>query len=84
MSKTSKVAIVILNWNGEKLFPDFLPSVVENSKGENIEIIVADNGSTDQSISYLQKNSPSIKIIDLKENYGFAEGYNQALKQALF
>ncbi len=81
MSKTSKVAIVILNWNGEKLFPDFLPSVVENSKGENIEIIVADNGSTDQSISYLQENFPSIKIIDLKENYGFAEGYNQTLKQ---
>ena len=81
MSKTSKVAIVILNWNGEKLFPDFMPSVVENSKGENIEIIVADNGSTDQSIPYLQQNFPSIKIIDLKENYGFAEGYNQALKQ---
>lgn len=81
MSKTSKVAIVILNWNGEKLFPDFLPSVVENSEGENIEIIVADNGSTDQSILYLQQNFPSIKIINLKENYGFAEGYNQALKQ---
>ena len=81
MNKTSKVAIVILNWNGEKLFPDFLPSVVENSKGENIEIIVADNGSTDQSILHLQQNFPSIKIIDLKENYGFAEGYNQALKQ---
>jgi GT2 family glycosyltransferase len=81
MSKTSKVAIVILNWNGEKLFPNFLPSVVENSKEENVEIIVADNGSTDQSISYLQKKFPSIKIIDLKENYGFAEGYNQALKQ---
>ena len=81
MSNTSKVAIVILNWNGEKLFPDFLPSVIENSTGKNIEIIVADNGSTDQSISCLQKSFPSIKIIDLKENYGFAEGYNQALKQ---
>lgn len=81
MSTTSKIAIVILNWNGEKLFPDFLPSVVENSKGENIEIIVADNGSTDQSILHLQQNFPSIKIIDLKENFGFAEGYNQALKQ---
>ncbi len=81
MTKTSKIAIVILNWNGEKLFPQFLPSVVENSTGKNIEIIVADNGSTDQSISYLQQNFTSIKIINLKENYGFAEGYNQALKQ---
>lgn len=81
MSKTSKIAIVILNWNGKKLFDRFLPSVIENSKGENIKIIVADNGSTDQSISYLIQNFPSIQIIDLKENYGFAEGYNRALKQ---
>lgn len=81
MTFTSKIAIVILNWNGEKLFKKFLPSVIEHSKGDNIEIIVADNGSTDHSISFLEKNFPSIKIIDLKENYGFAEGYNQALKQ---
>ncbi|NQU53102.1 MAG: glycosyltransferase family 2 protein [Bacteroidetes bacterium] len=81
MTLTSKTAIVILNWNGEKLFSKFLPSVIENSQRENIEIIVADNGSTDQSISFLKENFPSIKIIDLKENYGFAEGYNQALKQ---
>ncbi len=81
MSNTSRIAIVILNWNGKKLLSKFLPSVIENSKGENIEIIIADNGSTDQSISYLQQNFPSVKIIDLKENYGFAEGYNQALKQ---
>jgi len=81
MSQHPKTAIVILNWNGEQLFSKFLPSVIENSQGNNIEIIVADNGSTDQSILYLQHNFPSIKIIDLKKNYGFAEGYNQALKQ---
>jgi len=81
MIGNKKIAIVILNWNGEKLFDEFLPSVIENSKGENIEIIVADNGSSDLSISYLKQNFPSIKIIDLKNNYGFAEGYNQALKQ---
>lgn len=81
MTKTLKIAIVILNWNGKKLFKKFLPSVIENSKEKNIEIIVADNGSTDQSISYLQQNFPLIKIIDLKKNYGFAEGYNRALKQ---
>ncbi len=81
MSNLTEIAIVILNWNGKKLFPNFLPSVIENSKSKNIEIIVADNGSTDDSISYLEQNFPSIKIIDLKENFGFAEGYNQALKQ---
>jgi GT2 family glycosyltransferase len=81
MSTTTEIAIVILNWNGEKLFSKFLPSVIENSKGDNIDIIVADNGSTDGSIIYLQQNFPAIKIIDLKENFGFAEGYNRALKQ---
>lgn len=81
MIGNKKIAIVILNWNGEKLFERFLPSVIENSKGANVEIIVADNGSSDQSISYLKQNFPSIKVIDLKENFGFAEGYNQALKQ---
>ncbi len=81
MGTTTEVAIVILNWNGKNLFNKFLPSVIENSKGDNIEIIVADNGSTDGSIEFLQQNFPGIKIIDLKENFGFAEGYNQALKQ---
>ncbi len=76
-----KIAIVILNWNGEKLFPEFLPSIIDHSQGENIEIIVADNGSTDNSIKYLQTNFPEITVIDLKKNYGFAFGYNVALKQ---
>jgi len=80
MIKTPKIAIVILNWNGEKLFNQFLPSVIENSSGDNIEIIVADNGSSDQSIAFLEKNFPSIGILNLGENYGFAEGYNRALK----
>lgn len=77
----SKIAIVILNWNGVKLFPDFLPSIIEHSKDENIEIIVADNGSSDNSLLFLEKNFPSVTIMDLKNNYGFAEGYNVALEQ---
>lgn len=81
MSTRKEIAIVILNWNGKKLFNKFLPSVIENSKGDNIDIIVADNGSTDGSILFLEQNFPAIKIIDLKENFGFAEGYNRALKQ---
>jgi len=81
MSKDKKIAIVILNWNGVKLFPDYLPSVIKNSKGENIEIIVADNGSTDNSIEYLKANFPEVALLALKENYGFAKGYNVALNQ---
>lgn len=57
----------------------FLPSVVQFSRYENTEVIVADNGSTDDSISVLQNEFPEVKIIDLKQNYGFARGYNEAL-----
>jgi len=81
MAATPKIAIVILNWNGEKLFPKFLPSVIQYSKDENTEIIVADNKSTDDSVNYLKKNFPEVKLIELKENYGFAKGYNEALKR---
>ena len=75
-----KVAIVILNWNGRKLMEEFLPSVVSNSP-EWAEVIVADNGSTDDSIEMLKAKFPTVGIIFLDQNYGFAEGYNQALKR---
>ncbi len=77
----SKVAIVILNWNGEKLLPQFLPSVIEHSNIEGAEVIVADNASTDDSIKIMKKQFPQVRLIEMNENYGFAEGYNQALKQ---
>lgn len=76
-----KIAIVILNWNGAKLLQQFLPSVIEFSKGDSTEIIVADNGSDDQSLSLLRNKFPEVKIIDLQQNFGFASGYNEALKQ---
>ena len=75
-----KTAIVILNWNGRPMLERFLPSVVENTGGE-AEIIVADNGSTDDSISYLSESYPHVRTIILDQNYGFAEGYNKALEQ---
>jgi GT2 family glycosyltransferase len=75
-----KIAIVILNWNGKKLFDTFLPSVIRNSKGPDIKLIIADNGSTDGSVDLLKKNYPEVTLIELHENYGFAEGYNRALK----
>ena len=81
MIKNKKVAVVLLNWNGKELLAKFLPSVIENSREENVEIILADNGSTDDSIAFMQSNFPEVKVLDLKENYGFAKGYNVALKQ---
>lgn len=81
MTKIPKTAIVILNWNGQQMFDTFLPSVIQHSNSQTAEIFVADNGSTDKSVEYLLKNFPSVKIIQLERNYGFAEGYNQALKQ---
>lgn len=75
------IAIVILNWNGEKLLSRFLPSVISNSRQENMAIIVADNGSTDQSIQLLHDHFPEVAILDLHTNHGFAKGYNEALSQ---
>lgn len=76
-----KVAIVILNWNGEKLLPQFLPSVLSHSKIEGAEVIVADNASTDNSLAVMADEFPQVRCISLKKNYGFAEGYNRALQE---
>ena len=74
-----KVAVVILNWNGKSFLEQFLPSVTKHSKDSRI--IVADNNSTDDSISFLTENYSEIEVIRLDKNYGFAGGYNKALKQ---
>lgn len=74
-----KVSIVILNWNGSKLLRQFLPSVLAHSPASWAEVIVADNGSSDDSIELLKSSFPEVGIIALDRNYGFAEGYNKAL-----
>lgn len=74
-----KVAIVILNWNGRRLLEKFLPSMMKYSK-EDAVIYVADNNSTDDSLSFLEKNYPEVKIIRNKINGGYAKGYNDALQ----
>ena len=74
------VAIVILNWNGKKYLEQFLPSLIEHT-GSDAVIIVADNASTDDSLSFLKTNLPSIRVIQNETNGGFARGYNLALKQ---
>lgn len=80
MKKKPSVALVILNWNGRQLLERFLPSVVK-SVYENLEIVVIDNGSTDDSVALIQKEFPTIKIIANTTNKGFAAGYNDGLKQ---
>jgi len=76
-----KTAIVILNWNGKKYLEKFLPSVIKFSQGEDIAIVVADNGSTDNSVSFVQKSFPDVQLILFDKNYGFTGGYNKALEQ---
>lgn len=75
-----QVAIVILNWNGQELLSRFLPSVISCSREEGVKIVVADNGSNDGSVSLLQ-TFPEITLLELPENYGFAKGYNEALRR---
>ena len=83
-----KVAIVILNWNGEKFLKKYLPALVANTPHSfgnegsgSVSIVVADNCSSDNSISWLQENHPQIRTIVLDKNYGFTGGYNRALAQ---
>jgi len=73
-----KIAVIILNWNPQKLLEQFLPSVIQYSK--EATVYVADNASTDNSISFVKENFPSVKIIKNTENFGFAKGYNDALQ----
>ena len=73
-----KIAVVILNWNGVKLLEQFLPSVVQYSS--EATVYVADNASTDDSISFVKANFPTVQIIKNDYNFGFAQGYNEALK----
>lgn len=73
------VAVIILNWNGEKLLRKYLPSVVANTNREIAEIIVADNGSTDGSLALLADEFPGVTVIEFDSNHGFAEGYNLAI-----
>lgn len=80
MTDIPKVAVVILNWNGVQFLEQFLPSVL-SSTYTNLEIIVGDNASTDESISFIKSNYPSVRIILNNKNYGFSEGYNRVLEQ---
>jgi GT2 family glycosyltransferase len=80
MQELLKVAVVILNWNGKKYLEQFLPALLKTTY-TNFEFYVADNHSSDHSVQMVKEKFPSVKIIEIAQNEGFAKGYNIALKQ---
>ncbi|MEO3404841.1 glycosyltransferase family 2 protein [Mucilaginibacter sp. CAU 1740] len=80
MTHTPKVAVVILNWNGLKYLKQFLPSVLA-STWPNLDIVMGDNASSDESVAFMRENYPSVRIIQNDKNYGFTGGYNRVLAQ---
>ena len=76
-----KVAVVILNFNGQKFLEQFLPNVIANCDPTLAEIVVADNASTDDSVAFMREHFPEIRLIENGSNGGFATGYNLALRQ---
>lgn len=79
-----KLAVIILNWNGIGLLRRFLPAAAEYTCSEDADLIVADNGSADESVAWIRENYPQVKVIELGKNYGFAEGYNRAIGQTRY
>ena len=80
MKALPSVAIVILNWNGRSYLQQFLPSVLASTY-PNFKVVVADNASTDDSMDFLKRHYPHVTTLQLKENFGFAKGYNMALQK---
>ncbi|MBP5536452.1 MAG: glycosyltransferase family 2 protein [Bacteroidales bacterium] len=74
------IAVIILNWNGRHMLERFLPSVTRHTTGD-ARVIIADNGSTDDSLEFLAAKYPQLQVIAFDRNYGFAEGYNKAIAQ---
>ena len=81
MTNSPKVSILTLNWNGLEHLKYFIPSVSEIDY-DNFEIIVIDNGSTDASIKFMKREYPSLKLLPLKKNRGYARGFNIGIKYA--
>lgn len=76
-----KLAVIILNWNGRNLLEEFLPAAAKFTISDSADLWVADNGSTDDSVEFVKKNFPEVKVLELEKNYGFAEGYNIAIRR---
>ena len=78
------VAVIILNWNGAKLLRRYLPTVLAGTDAAIADVIVADNGSTDESLQVMQEEFPQVKVLKFDKNHGFAEGYNLAIEQTMY
>ena len=76
-----KLGVIILNWNGLELLKKFLPGVKEYTTAPEVDLIVADNGSSDGSVKWLKTHLPEVRILEFDKNYGFAEGYNRAIRE---
>lgn len=77
----TKTAIIILNWNGRHLLEKYLPSVVQHSLLNDTKVVIADNGSTDDSLAWIAEHYASqTEVVALDQNYGFADGYNRAIQ----
>ena len=81
MDSRKILSVIILNWNGERLLREFLPSVVANTQWEEVEVVVADNGSTDGSLEVMHAEFPDVKVLSFDENLGFSGGYNRAVAE---
>ena len=77
----SRIAIAILNWNGVHYLEKFLPSIIEHSTHPDISIWIIDNGSTDNSVSFVKNNFQQVNLVCLDKNYGFTGGYNKGLQK---
>jgi GT2 family glycosyltransferase len=77
-----KLSIVIINWNDKKVLPDCLESIYKQTSMIDFEVIISDNGSTDDSLEFVNKNYPQAIIIENKENLGFARGNNSGIEHA--
>lgn len=78
----ARVSVIVLNWNGMKWLHACLSSILNQDTGEDFEVLLVDNGSTDGSVQYVGESLPNVKIVQLGKNYGFAEGNNKALNYA--
>lgn len=76
----TKLAVVILNWNGKKYLEQFLPTLIKTLP-DYAELVICDNASSDDSVAFMQQNYPNVRLLQNERNEGFAKGYNLALKQ---
>ena len=81
MEKKKSLAVIVLNWNGLALLKQFMPGWVSHTVSPEADLIIADNGSTDDSVKWIRENYPDVPVIAFEKNYGFAEGYNKAISE---